>query len=217
MAIAYRYRFDSKELLDELTATWHKFALNMNWQTFASTILGALFTFSGVLVTHYLNLRRQKRDERSHVKALMQGLQDEISGLLEFAKVGSVHQIEAAPDGKPYEGLFTASQDYFTVYHANAALVMQIQDASLRRSIIGTYTRAKWLLDTLQMNRLYLERYHYLQSTFLKTREESVHVEAEEYHKTLVAMAAQVKRAQAEFKSAATALLTMLSACILAN
>ena len=130
----------------------------------------------------------------------MQGLQDEINGLLEFAKVSSVHQIEAAPEGKPYEGLFTASQDYFTVYHVNAALVMQINDASLRRSIIQIYTRAKWLLDTLKMNRLYLERFHYLQSTFLKTREQSVQAEAEEYHQTLIAMAGQVKRAQAEFK-----------------
>jgi len=90
----------------------------------------------------------------------MQGLQDEINGLLEVAKVSSVHQIEVAPDGKPYEGLFTASQDYFTVYHANVGLVMQINDASLRRNIIQTYTRAKWLLDTLRMNRLYLERFH---------------------------------------------------------
>jgi hypothetical protein len=217
MSIPYRYRFDSKELLDESVAICDKSALSMNWQTFASTILGALFTFSGILFTHVLNLQRQKRAHRKLIKALMQGLQDEINGLLEFAKVSSVHQIEAAPEGKPYEGLFTASQDYFTVYHANAALVMQINDASLRRNIIQTYTRAKWLLDTLKMNRLYLERFHYLQSTFLKTREQSVQMEAEEYHQTLIAMAAQVKRAQAEFKSTATALLTMLSGCILAN
>jgi hypothetical protein len=189
----------------------------MNWHTFASTVLGALFTFSGILFTHVLNLRRQKCADRNLLKALMQGLQDEITGLLEFAKVSLVHQIEAAPEGKPYEGLFTASQDYFTVYHANAALVMQINDASLRRSIIQTYTRAKWLLDTLKMNRLYLERFHYLQSTFLKTKEQSVQTEAEAYHQTLIAMGGQVKRAQAEFKKAANELLGMLSTGILAS
>jgi hypothetical protein len=217
VSIPYRYRFDSKELLDEWIAIWHNTVLKMNWHIFASTILGALFTFSGILFTHMLNLQRQKRADKQLIKALMQGLQDEINGLLEFAKVSSVHQIEAAPEGKPYEGLFTASQDYFTVYHANAALVMQINDGSLRRSIIQTYTRAKWLLDTLKMNRLYLERFHYLQSTFVKTREQSVQAEAEEYHQTLIAMAGQVKRAQAEFKSAANGLLSMLSACIQAT
>jgi hypothetical protein len=187
----------------------------MNWQTFASTTLGALFTFSGILFTHALNLQRQKRADKKLLIALMQGLQDEIGGLLEFAKISSVHQIEAAVEGKPYEGLFTASQDYFTVYHANAALVMQINDAALRKNIIQTYTCAKWLLDTLHMNRLYLERFHYLQSTFLKTKERSVQAEVEEYHETLVAMAGQVKMAQAEFKNAASELLSMLSAGIL--
>ena len=183
----------------------------MNWPTFASTLLGALFTFSGILFTHALDFQKRKRDRKKLIHALMQGLHDEIGGLLEFARTNSVHQIEAVPDGKPYEGLFTASQDYFTVYHANVELVMQLDDALLRRSIIQTYTRAKWLLDTIRMNRLYLERYHYLQSTFLKTREQAVQAEAEEYHRTLIAMAGQVKMAQAEFKSAANRLLNMLS------
>jgi hypothetical protein len=183
----------------------------MNWHTFASTLLGALFTFSGILFTHALDYQRRKLAHKKLLHALMQGLQDEIGGLLEFART-SVHPIEAVPDGKPYEGLFTASQDYFTVYHANAELVMQIDNAPLRRSIIQTYTRAKWLLDTITMNRLYLERYHYLQSTFLKTKEQSVQAEAEEYHRTLIGMAVQLKRAQAEFKGAANGLLSALSA-----
>jgi len=184
----------------------------MNWHTFASALLGALFTFSGILFTQALDSKNRKRAHEKLLQALMQGLHDEIAGLLEFANAGSVHPIEAVPDGKPYEGLFTASQDYFTVYHANAELVMQIDDAHLRRSIIQTYTSAKGLLDTVSMNRLYLERYHYLQSTFLKTKEQSVQVEAGEYHRTLINMAAQVKRAHAEFKNAANRLLSMLSA-----
>jgi len=189
----------------------------MNWHTFASTLLGALFTFSGILFTQALDYQRRKRAHKTLIRALMQGLQDEIGGLLEFAKTSSVHSIEALPDGKPYEGLFTASQDYFTVYHANAELVMQIDDAPLRRSIIQTYTRAKWLLDTIRMNRLYLERYHYLQSTFLKTKDQSVQAEAEEYRRTLIDMVAQLKRAQAEFRSAANSLLSMLSTANLAD
>ena len=89
---------------------------------------------------------------------------------------------------------------------------MQIDDACLRRNIIQTYMRAKVLLDTVCMNRLYLERYHYLQSTFLKTKDASVQKEAEEYHRTLVHTAAQLKRVDAEFKSAGSDLLNGLSA-----
>ena len=71
---------------------------NMNWHTFASTLLGALFTFSGILFAHALDFQRRKRAHKKLVHALMQGLQDETAGLLEFAKTSSVHLIEAGPD-----------------------------------------------------------------------------------------------------------------------
>lgn len=139
----------------------------------------------------------------------MQGLQDEIAGLIEIAGSTPV-SIEAAPVGKPYEGLFTASQDYFTVYHKNAELVMQLDDSELRRKIIQTYIRAKGLLDMLSMNRLYLERYHYLQSTFLKTKNGTVQAEFEDYQQALIKIAAELKKADADFKITACHLLEML-------
>src|ERR1051326_1106838 len=138
----------------------------MHWQTFISTLLGGLITYSAILLTNALDLHKRKRTHEKLIHALLQGLRDEIAGLLEMAETSPVRPIEAVPPGKPYEGLFTASQDYFIVYHANAELVMQIADPDLRRSIMQTYTRAKAVLDTVKMNRLYLERYRYLQSTF---------------------------------------------------
>jgi hypothetical protein len=187
-------------------------SLDMNWQTLMSTLVGALLTFSAILFTQALEIRKQRRAHAKSVHALLQGLHDEVAGLLELARTGAARPIEAITEGKPYEGLFTASQDYFTVYHANAGLVMQIDDACLRRKIIQTYMRAKVLLDTVCMNRLYLERYHYLQSTFLKTKDASVRKEAEEYHRTLVHTAAQLKSVDAEFKSAGSDLLSRLTA-----
>ena len=183
----------------------------MHWQTFISTLLGGLVTFTAILFTNALDLRRRKRTHEKLIHALLQGLKDEIAGLLELAQTSPVRPIDAIPDGKPYEGLFTASQDYFIVYHANAALVMQIADANLRRSIIQTYTRAKAVLDTVNMNRLYLERYHYLQSTFLKTKDGSVQAESEDYRRALVQIAGQLKQADAQFRRTAAGLLEMLS------
>jgi hypothetical protein len=186
----------------------------MNWHTLVSTLVGALLTFSAILFTQVLETRKQRRAHEKLIHALLQGLQDEIAGLLELARSGAARPIDAVPDGKPYEGLFTASQDYFTVYHANAELVMQIDAACLRRKIIQTYMLAKVLLDTVCMNRLYLERYHYLQSTFLKTKDPSIQKEAEEYYRTLISTATQLKQVDADFKSAGNALLSMLSAGI---
>jgi hypothetical protein len=186
----------------------------MNWHTLASTLVGALITFSAILFTQALDLRKQTRARKKLIHALLQGLQDEIAGLLELASSGAARPIDAVPEGKPYEGMFTANQDYFTVYHTNTGLVMQMDDADLRRRVIQTYMRAKVLLDTICMNRLYLERYHYLQSTFLKTKDPSVQVEAEEYRRTLIDTAVQLKRVDADFRSSSSDLLSKLSAGI---
>jgi len=183
----------------------------MNWHAFISTLLGGFITFCAILFTNVLDLRKRKRTHDALIHALLQGLQDEIGGLLEMAETSPVRPIQAVTEGKPYEGLFTASQDYFIVYHANAALVMQIADAELRRSIMQTYTRAKAVLDTVNMNRLYLERYHYLQSTFLKTKDDLVHAESEDYRRALVQIAGQLKQADAQFRRTAAGLLEMLS------
>jgi len=182
----------------------------MNWHNLASTLLGAMLTFSGILLTRALDIRKQRLNQEKLIEALLQGIRDEIHGLFELSKNGSVHPIDAIDDEKPYEGHFTASQDYFTVYHKNVSLVLQINDTNLRRSIIQTYARAKGLLDTISMNRSYLERYYFLQSTFLKTKEPSVQAEAEAYHRTLIQTAAQLKRMQIGFKNSSNDLLSRL-------
>jgi hypothetical protein len=61
------------------------------------------------------------------------------------------------------------------------------------------------------MNRLYLEQYHYLQSTFLKTKDALVQSESENYQRTLVQIAGQLKQADAQFRRTAASLLEMLS------
>jgi hypothetical protein len=183
----------------------------MNWNTLVSTLFGALITYSAILLTQAIELWKRKRAHEALIHALFQALYEEVESILEMARMKAPSN-EDIPDGKPYEQLFTASQDYFTVYHANAALVMQIKQAELRRTIFKTYLRAKGLLDTISMNRLYLERYHYLQSTFLKTRDPSAQSASENYRQMLIQIAAQLRRADAEFRNAATRLLELLSA-----
>jgi hypothetical protein len=182
----------------------------MNWNTLASTLLGALITYSAILLTQAIELWKRKRAHESLIHALLLALYEEVESLVEMARMNAPPQADS--DGKPYERLFTAKQDYFTVYHANAALVMQIEDAELRHSIFTTYTRAKGLLDMVSVNRLYLERYHYLQSTFLKTKDDSAHSASENYRHMLIEIAAQLRKSDNEFRKAATRLLDMLSA-----
>lgn len=183
----------------------------MNWDALRSTLIGALITYSAILLTQSIDVWKRKRTHDSLIHALLHALQEEVESLLEMARMNAP-SVEDIPDGKPYERLFTARQDYFTVYHANAALVMQIKHPELRRSIFKTYLRAKGLLDTVSMNRLYLERFHYLQSTFLKTKEPTAKAASENYRQMLIQIAAQLRTADGEFRNAATRLVQQISA-----
>jgi hypothetical protein len=184
----------------------------MNWKTLASTLLGALITYSAILLTQGIELWKRKRAHESLIHALLLALHEEVESLVEMARTNAPP--ESGSDGKPYERLFSAKQDYFTVYHANAALVMQIEDAALRHGIFSTYTRAKSLLDMVSVNRLYLERYHYLQSTFLKTKDLSARDASDNYHHMLIQIAAQLRKSDNDFRRAASQLLDLLSAKI---
>ena len=181
----------------------------MNWHTLASTLVGAFITFSAILFTHALDLYKRKRTHQKLIHALLQALHEEVESLVEMARVNAPP--ESQSNEKPYERLFSAKQDYFTVYHANAALVMQIEDAGLRHGIFNTYTRAKGLLDMVSVNRLCLERYHCLQSTFLKTKDVSAFTASENYRQMLIDIAAQLRKADTEFRHAAMRLLELLA------
>ena len=56
-----------------------------------------------------------------------------------------------------------------------------------------------------------LERYHYLQSTFLKAKDAPIQAESENYQRALVQIAGQLKEADAQFRRTAARLLEMLS------
>ncbi len=186
-------------------------AIAMNWENIASTLIGASITYSAILLTQAIELWKRKRSHDTLLHALLHAIQEEVESLLEMARMNAP-SVEDIPDGRPYERLFTARQDYFTVYHSNAALVMQIKPPELRRSIFKTYLRAKGLLDTVSMNRLYLERYHYLQSTFLKTKDPIAKAASENYRQMLIQIASQLRIADGEFRNAATRLVGQISA-----
>jgi len=62
----------------------------MHWQTFISTLAGGLITYSAILLTNALDLGKRKRTHEKLIHALLQGLQDEIAGLLEMAETSPV-------------------------------------------------------------------------------------------------------------------------------
>jgi hypothetical protein len=79
----------------------------MNWNPLSSTLVGALITYSAILLTQGIELWKRDRAHKKLIHALLQALHEEVDSLLEMARMNHP-SIDDIPDGKPYERLFTA-------------------------------------------------------------------------------------------------------------
>ena len=68
----------------------------MNWNTLASTLLGALITYSAILLTQAIELWKRKRTHESLIRSLLQALHEEVETLLEMARMNapSIEDVE---------------------------------------------------------------------------------------------------------------------------
>src|SRR4051812_21953983 len=83
----------------------------MNWDALTSTLIGAVITYSAILLTQAMDVWKRKRTHDTLIQALLHALQEEVESLLEMARMNAP-SVEDIPDGKPYERLFSARQDY---------------------------------------------------------------------------------------------------------
>ncbi len=127
----------------------------------SGAIVGGLFVLAGMFLEHLFIKRDSERKEREHLVGLLQALHDEIETLWEtyMESVGS--QVENLSVEQGFHFYWPLSQDYFTVYSANAFFISKIKDPELRKKIVTTYTKARGLIDTFRMNNDLLQKFEY--------------------------------------------------------
>ena len=145
-----------------------------NLESFLSAGLGAFIgsalTLVGVYWSHRLEVQRQEKKEADQLIGLLQSFHDEIETIWESYHGNAGAQIEALEDGHPFLMYWPITQDYFTVYNANAFFIGRIKDHDLRKAIIATYTKARGLIDTFRMNNDFVQKYEYAYILFQETQ-----------------------------------------------
>lgn len=122
-------------------------------------IIGGFFALAGAVLAWGLQCFLSWWQERGHVRALLQALNDEVEvlGLVYMKRIGV--QVEAVR-GKEALGLhFPISSSYFLVYDSNCASLGRIRSSVLRRSVVETYTYLKALADTFCYNNRLLQEF----------------------------------------------------------
>jgi hypothetical protein len=116
--------------------------------------------------THLNNLALRKQDREAQVRGVIQAIYAELSSLSDIYRNEFQEEWEKFVKGEPFTTFYPISQDYFTVYNGNAALIGQIPDDELRTGVVRAYLASKGLVDSHLFNNRLLDDYAYAQRIY---------------------------------------------------
>lgn len=189
------------------------------WTNLASAFIGAVgggvvtgsFALLAAHASHINDIRRDEKRRDESVKGVLQALHNEIETLWHRYAESVGNHIAALPEGEPFAIYYGADQNYFTIYNSNANLIGQINDGDLRKSIVTTYTQAKALLDSYQMNNHLLGEWETLHWAIQEKPENgNMSMRAASAHKVLVEYAQSLKASHEELEVSVQDLLHRL-------
>lgn len=183
--------------------------------SFSSAIIGAII---GGLITGFFTIKstnnsfdnqkkQSEESEKAIIKGLLQSIHDEVDSIYERYHESMGILIESLEDDKPLAVYYPLSSDFFTVYNGNSFLIGRIQDHSLRKQIIRTYTIAKGIVDSFKMNNELVAKFEISNKIFQETNSEVHKNQANTQYFYLVEYAKVLKEAHIKLKNEVNHLL----------
>lgn len=128
-------------------------------QVVATGLITGLIALLAIEKTHRKELEKDDRREEYQIEGFLKSVYVEIKVLWERYSTTMGKQVESLNEGKALLIYYPLTQDYFTIYNSNAALIGKIENDQLRSSIVSTYTKAKGLVDSYKMNNEMILKY----------------------------------------------------------
>jgi hypothetical protein len=139
---------------------------NIDWETIVPAIVGGLIagacTITAIIVQHRNDMEREILHDAILIEGFVQAALAEIATLWESYQGLAGKRLELLERGKPFLYIYPMTGDYFSVYTANAFFIGRIKDERLRKAIVETYTRARWLIDSYKINNDMVQRLNQL-------------------------------------------------------
>jgi hypothetical protein len=109
---------------------------------------------------HAHNVQLAANAAQAQVVAFVQAIRTEFDALYIFVNLTISPLIAQLDPKKPELTLrFVLSDDYFTIYRANANLLGNVDDAEVRDVIVRAYLKAQDFIDTIRTNNILVEQY----------------------------------------------------------
>lgn len=173
-------------------------------------VIGSALTLVATMVSHRLQQKAISDAESKHLLGLLQGIHDEIETLWEGYSDSAGVQLEALQVNQPLLMYWPITQDYFTIYNANAFSIGKVADHDLRKLIISTYSKSRGLIDTFRMNNELVQKYEYAYFLFQQTQDPIHQSNMNMHFQALANYSVQLKKRHVELKQMVSELLRNL-------
>jgi len=117
-------------------------------------LIAARATRKSVQQNFQNDLKQRNMEKQENLQGLYRAIKSELNALWESYNKdeGGGKVIETLEEGQPLSMYYPLTQDYFTMYQANANLIGEIQNEELRGLIILAYSAAKGIVDSYRFN-----------------------------------------------------------------
>jgi len=175
-------------------------------------VIGGWATLKATKASNAHQLKLQQQEQKQRIDGVLRAIHCELEVLMKFYASEAGKVLDSLKSGNPYTAYFVLTEKYFIVYPTNTALVAQIDDPDLSRSIIVTYNKANFLIEMFRINNRYIEWRNECIKLSRDGTESKYIVMGNEILGLQVAHAASLKKADADLKSTTEELLAKISA-----
>lgn len=175
--------------------------------TIIGAIIGAIIagliatwaTIKSVQQIYQNDLKKRKTEKQESLQGLYRAIKSELNTLWKrYERAGE--RIENLKEGQPLLIHYPLTQEYFTIYQANANLIGEIQNEKLRGLIIMTYSAAKGVVDSYRHNNHIVGQHEHWNWVAAETNNDLHYERAKTFMNSCVEYAAVLKKSHYEIK-----------------
>jgi hypothetical protein len=179
-----------------------------------STVLGGALAIAGglgaVMYAERFQKRRKLEEDEEFRANVLRAIRCELIAIREVYDQGIGAKLKEVPDGQFLHVWLGLTQDWFTVFDANAVHLGRIH-GDISRQIISVYTRSKQLIEEFRINNEYLRM---ISQANIQLQAHAGHLTAEatlkEIQKLAVDQTGKIKAVDARLKAEVQGLMALL-------
>src|SRR5579862_2097556 len=120
-----------------------------------STIVGGALAIIGgflaALYTDWLQAKQKRRDDDQFSQNVLRAIRRELEAIGEVYDHGIGEQLKQLPEGQIFPFRLGLTQDWFTIFHANAVHLGRLE-GEICRQVVTVYMMAQQLIEELRLN-----------------------------------------------------------------